>query len=126
MDEIRIAFFGFAGGLLRYMIDGYFINHNTVIGTLIINLIGCFGLGLVNHFLALQEKFPATLTLAIGSGFIGAFTTFSTFTCDIFNLVQQSHYLGAVTYLLSSIILGLVMAYLGVILGDYLRKQVHF
>ncbi|MCT3282929.1 MULTISPECIES: fluoride efflux transporter CrcB [Lactobacillaceae] len=124
MDEIRIALFGFVGGLLRYMVIGYFINHSTVLGTLIINLIGCFGLGLVNHFLALQERIPATITLAIGTGLIGAFTTFSTFTYDIFNLIQQGHYLDAFSYLLSSIILGLVMSYLGVVLGDNLRKKV--
>ncbi|WP_156321963.1 FluC/FEX family fluoride channel [Lacticaseibacillus thailandensis] len=58
MDEIRIALFGFVGGLLRYMVIGYFINHSTVLGTLIINLIGCFGLGLVNHFFSVTRENP--------------------------------------------------------------------
>lgn len=87
--------------------------------TFLINIIGCF---LAGFFLIIStEKYSVneSLRLLIAVGFLGAFTTFSTFELGIWGLIKQDYYLTAFYYLFLSVFLGFV----GVAFGIWLAKR---
>lgn len=61
-------------------------------GTLIANIIGGYLIGIAISFFALRPDMPATLRLFAVTGFLGALTTFSTFSAEICKLLQQARY----------------------------------
>ena len=84
------------------------------IGTIIVNLLGCFLIGLISgildtKFISIDDNFKNYITI----GFLGGFTTFSSFTQDFFNLINNSSYLLAFSYIFVSVFFGLLMFYLG-------------
>ncbi|MDB5098105.1 MAG: camphor resistance protein CrcB [Cyanobacteria bacterium RYN_339] len=81
-------------------------------GTLLINLLGCFILGVVNT-LVLERGVPDVWRLAVGVGFCGAFTTFSTFGFETLALLREGRYAAAALYVLASNLLGFGCAALG-------------
>ena len=81
-------------------------------GTLIVNAVGSVLLGVVLG-LSLASKLPRDAKLALGTGFMGAFTTFSTFSCDTVSLIDRGHTAAAAGNVVSNVALGLVGAWLG-------------
>ena len=67
------------------------------------------------------------LTVGLGTGFVGAFTTFSTFNLDVLKNIQANMPIAALIYFLASIIFGFLFAYLGMGIGkrvgQLLRKE---
>lgn len=113
MTYILIGFGGICGSLSRFILGKYFSersNNMFPIGTFIINIAGAFLLGIIT---ALQVK--NNIYLLIGDGFLGAFTTFSTFMYEGFNLFQDKEKLNAFTYILGTIILGIVSYCIGIL-----------
>jgi fluoride exporter len=105
---------GFFGALTRYLIGEWIHTDNGFpLGTLIINLIGCFFLGWFLTFFSIRRNIKPEFTLLIGTGFIGSFTTFSTFSLETILLFQNGQAAYGVLYILISIIFGLLMAYFG-------------
>lgn len=93
-------------------------------GTLIVNLTGCLLIGLMlglfeKHFHELAEV-PLQLRLLLITGFLGAFTTFSSYELEAFLLLRQGSWERALLYLAGSIVLGLLLIFLGVKLGRIL------
>lgn len=82
-------------------------------GTLIINLSGCFILGLFIILSQSRLKLNSQLRLAISTGFLGAYTTFSTFSVETLGLFNEGKLLKAVVYVFTSIFLGIVLVWLG-------------
>jgi CrcB protein len=79
------------GAPLRYLVDGYVGDRVEGVfpwGTLVINVTGSFVLGVLTG-LALYHAFPKTPKVILGTGFCGAYTTFSTFTFETVNLVEE-------------------------------------
>jgi fluoride exporter len=114
MNLISVMLGGFFGALTRYGIGEWIQTENGFpLGTLLINLIGCFFLGWFLTFITLRKNIKPELTLLIGTGFVGSFTTFSTFSLETILLFQNGQGVYAVLYILTSIILGLMMAYFG-------------
>ncbi|MCM3133612.1 fluoride efflux transporter CrcB [Paenibacillus polysaccharolyticus] len=109
---------GFLGTLTRYTIQLMLPSANTGFpwAVLLINAIGSLFLG---WFLTITipGKITPQLRLAIGTGFTGAFTTFSTFTLDIVRLSEGGEWLKAAAYLLLSVLVGLLLCALGIKLG---------
>jgi len=106
---------GFVGALLRYglsewvpAVDGF------PWGILVINWSGCLFLGWLLTAAGKTLRISPTWTLALGTGLTGAYTTFSTFAVETFRLMDQGQWLTAVAYILSSVVGGLLLAYLGV------------
>ncbi|WP_127551068.1 CrcB family protein [Paenibacillus amylolyticus] len=109
---------GFLGTLTRYAIQ---LGIPTVHGgfpwaVLLINAIGSLFFGWF-FTIAVPGKITPQLRLAIGTGFTGAFTTFSTFTLDIVRLSEGGEWISAAIYMIVSLLAGLLLCALGMSLG---------
>lgn len=106
------------GGTCRYWLSSY-VQKNMVpffpFGTLAVNLLGSFILGMMIFGLDEKELINPTLKLFIGIGFCGGFTTFSTFSLETFNLLKEAEFLFAGLNVLANLLLtimGIYFAYL--------------
>lgn len=114
MNVLVIGVGGFFGAILRYLVGMWIpVNNGFPLGTLIINLLGCFFLGWFFTITTRQLVINLQLKLAIGTGFAGAFTTFSTFSVETMNLINNNHFLMALIYLFLSIFGGVGLAFTG-------------
>ncbi|GFZ27142.1 fluoride efflux transporter FluC [Lactobacillus corticis] len=112
--EVSIAGFAFFGGCARFLLTAAW----SAAGTLISNLLGCFLLAALTYYGVNTIKgMPDWLAAGLGTGFVGAFTTFSSFNLDFLKL-QQANSPYAMAYLLGSIFLGLACAYFGAFCGE--------
>jgi CrcB protein len=82
------------------------------LGTLLINVSGTFLLALIT-MLALQEAVPSELRLILGTGFLGAFTTFSTFELEAHGMLSGGQWAQASIYILGNLLLGFAAVMLG-------------
>ncbi|MBP3041836.1 fluoride efflux transporter CrcB [Bacillaceae bacterium Marseille-Q3522] len=123
MAYLFIAVFAVLGAILRYLISLLFISGGFPFATLTINLIGCFLLVMVLTYMAESQKFSKSLITGIGTGFIGSFTTFSTFSVESVKLIEQQAYFPAAIYIAASMIGGLLFAYIGYSLCKKLLKK---
>ncbi|HZO80349.1 MAG TPA: fluoride efflux transporter CrcB [Candidatus Binataceae bacterium] len=114
---------GFFGANARYLLGGWVASRLGVgfpYGTYIINVTGSFILG---FFLAFAQDRPwvappARLLFAVG--FVGAYTTFSTFEYESIRLLQDGELLLSVVYLLGSVVSGALAAIAGIALGGWI------
>jgi CrcB protein len=90
------------------------------IGTLIINITGSFLLGLFMTLATERFLIDPRWRFLVAVGFLGAYTTFSTFTYESFNLIFKGQWLPGLLNLLGSSLLGLLAVGLGVYLGKVL------
>ena len=112
MRAALIALAGAAGALTRYRI-GVAVGVRTFPwATLGINLTGSFLLGVLLK-LAHDRGWPDTTTLPLGVGFLGAFTTFSTFSVEVHTLLRADKIGDAAAYVGASVIGGVLAAVLG-------------
>jgi CrcB protein len=105
----------FIGGVLRYGLS-QFIQTKFLsafpFGTLGINLLGCFAIGLV---FALSERtnMSPEMRLFLATGICGGFTTFSAFSNETFSLMRDGQLLYASAYITSSVLFGLLATFFG-------------
>ena len=116
---ISILIGGFFGAAFRYIFQTLFNkllpSKSIPFSILLINLIGCFGLGLI---FPRKEEWDPSLQLMVSIGFLGAFTTFSTFSMEALELMRKHRYIECLIYITVSI-LGCIMAFLGGYLSMY-------
>jgi len=113
---LLIGIAGLLGTLSRYWLSGWadqWWGGTFPFGTLIVNLIGCFAIGFLFH--ATEEKYlvDPVVRSAVLVGFLGGFTTFSSFAVQSFNLARASEILLASANILISNIAGLMLVWLG-------------
>ena len=87
--------------------------------TFFINVAGSFLIGFMLILLTDKLQINDNLRLAVIVGFLGAFTTFSTFEMEIYGLIQEKHFLTALLYLFTSVFLG----FISVLCGVWLAKR---
>ena len=87
------------------------------IGTFIVNIIGSFLLGLLWQVFASKLNLQPEMKAMILVGFLGAFTTFSTYSLDTINLLQNSKYLLSISNFILMNGIAMVAVYLGIVLG---------
>lgn len=108
----------FIGGIFRYLlsqtIQTRFLSAYPF-GTFTVNIIGCLIVGII---FGLSEKFNVSpeWRLFLATGICGGFTTFSSFSLETMNMLKDGQYLYSFLYISSSVILGLIAVYLGMLL----------
>ena len=115
-----IAILGAAGALARLGVGNLLPTDRFPVATLAVNVTGAFALGLVVTWGA--ARLSHDLGSALGVGFLGAYTTFSTFTMDAKRLADDGRLPAASSYVVMSVALGLVAAIAGVVLGRTLAR----
>ncbi|VVB57364.1 Putative fluoride ion transporter CrcB [uncultured archaeon] len=114
LELLAVAIGGALGALSRYALGGLVQNgHVYPWGTFSVNALGSFGLGLLMYGIEYGLPLPSEARLLIGVGFIGAFTTFSTFSYETFRMLDGGDYAGALANLVLSLCVGLAAIYLG-------------
>ena len=92
MKIILLIFFGGGlGSVARYLLINYFnkiIPGSIPYSTILVNLLGALIIGIVYYFVATRVVLNEHLKIFFTIGFLGAFTTFSTFNLDFFNLTS--------------------------------------
>ena len=87
-------------------------------GTLFVNVSGSFLMGVLMGLLPLfpfgDKYLPENLRLLLGVGFLGGFTTFSSFSMETLNLLQEPHTLSALANIFMSVALGITAAWAGI------------
>lgn len=122
MDKFLLIFLGGGiGSFMRFLLSTWTVNQLGPMfpfGTLAVNLVGCFVVGLLAGLpLAVGSLTPATRLLLV-TGFLGGFTTFSTYEYESFMLVTEGEMSRALLNLGISVVLG----FLAVALGYFLTR----
>lgn len=120
MNYLLVAAFGAAGAVSRFAIDSWVGGmHDARFpwGTFAVNIAGSFLLGVVVAQTTERIGVDPQWRIALGVGFLGAFTTFSTYTYETIKLAEDGVLGLAFAYALASLALGLLAAGAGLILG---------
>jgi CrcB protein len=115
MILLLIALGGAVGSVLRYLIGGrvqHFAPHGFPLGTLFVNVAGCFLIGIfIRQFMNIQAHNHMRALLIVG--FCGGFTTFSAFSMETVGLIEGGEYPRAFSYILLSVVLCLTATFAG-------------
>ena len=117
---IYIGCGGFAGAIARYLIKtiqvtGFYENFPAK--TLVINILGSFLLAFIMKIGFDVKEFDADLRIGVTTGFLGAFTTFSTLCKETVGLLDNGEYFSSIIYITFSILLGMGAAFFGIVLA---------
>lgn len=108
---VYIGIAGALGAISRYLIGNMMFSQTIFpFATLSVNLIGCYALAfLTTRVIGISHK----LKTAIGTGFLGSFTTFSAFSVESVRLFQSGNTILAIVYIALSMVGGIIMIKLG-------------
>jgi CrcB protein len=118
---LLIAVFGALGTLARYGLQGLVqvrVASTFPYGTLLINLTGCFFLGLIGQFTLNRMVISPDWRVAIAVGFFGGYTTFSSFGWETAKMLEDGEWLRASTYVGASVVAGLLLSVAGIRLAN--------
>jgi len=105
MDAVAVASGAVGGAILRWKLSSFAAKYSVVPwNTAAINVMGSFLLGAVY---AQHPSIPSKTSLLVGTGFCGAFTTFSTFSVDVVHMIEKNQYSKAFVYVASTNILSI-------------------
>jgi len=120
VDIIAIALGGAFGAVARYWLtelSSTMFGAEFPYGTLIVNVLGSLGLGIAFVLLSERVLVGHMLRSAVIIGFLGAFTTFSTFSLQAFDLIQQERFLAGGGYIVGSVVASLLAVGTGMLLA---------
>ena len=120
MTWLLVALGGASGSLLRYGVGRIavaYLGPTTVMGTFLVNVTGSLALGFFMGLALERSIIPVNLRSLLAIGFLGGYTTFSTFTFESLRLVEDGELFKAGLSVLGNVVLGLGAAYLGILLG---------
>ena len=123
INYIIVGLGGIFGAMSRYAVGSFMSGLVFPYGTLSVNLIGSFFLSFIAYGSLLKWSLPKKHLLAINTGFIGAFTTFSTFSVDTLKLMLNGKYITALIYVLTSAIFGLALSWFGIYTAHLLFQK---
>ena len=120
INAVLVGSGGFLGALARYGLSG--LVHRLIplttfpYGTLVVNLLGCFAIGVASGLVESRQLFgPEFRTFAL-IGILGGFTTFSTFGNETFAMIRGEEYLGAGANIGVHVIVCLALVWLGYVI----------
>jgi CrcB protein len=111
-----------AGG--RAIAAAGFERDSVALVTLIVNLIGCFGMGIAYGVFVRTEPSPA-FRLMVATGFLGGFTTFSTYALELVTALREGRFAAGAVFALASTIGGILLVTLGFAIGDAAARAAH-
>ncbi len=107
---------GFIGSVLRYLVSGVVQQASSIqfpIGTLVVNVAGCFVIGFLSQLADSRGIFTVETRGFVFTGILGGFTTFSTFSNETFNFLRGGETLMAAINIGMQLVLGLIAVWLG-------------
>ena len=113
-----IALFCAGGGLSRYYLSGWvyaLLGRSFPYGTLVVNIIGAYFIGLIMELALRSTALSDTLRLGLTVGLLGGLTTFSTFSYETFKLLEEGQLLLAAVNVLASVGICLLCTWLGIV-----------
>jgi fluoride exporter len=117
---LLIAFGGALGSMLRYFVGSTVaerMGSRSPYGTLVVNIAACFVIGVSLEYLGRHAALSPAWRFLVPIGFIGGFSTFSTFEWEIWANLSGGAYVTAVLYLGASVVAGLLAVGAGVAVG---------
>jgi CrcB protein len=119
-EIIAIAVGGALGALSRFWatnLANLLFGTDFPYGILIVNIAGSFAIGIVFILLVERSLMPTILGAGLMVGFLGAFTTFSTFSLQALGLMESGRFLAAAMYIAGSVIICILAAALGMLIA---------
>ena len=113
---LAVAVGGALGALARYgagLLGAVWFGRETWITTLLVNVAGSFALGMLFGLVGRRSEHLLLLQSALGVGFLGAFTTFSTYAVQTLGLWQEGRIFIGITYAVGSVVAALLAAWCG-------------
>lgn len=117
---LAIAAGGAAGSVLRFWLSSWihsFADRSFPYGTLTVNVLGCLIMGFLFVLFIDRLSDNAVLRAGILIGVLGGFTTFSSFTIETLNLIEQGAWFKAIMNMTGSLLLCVAATWLGIVLG---------
>lgn len=116
---VMVALGGALGSVLRYAVSlliAQILPAYLYIATLLVNIVGCFLIGCAFAWFVLRPDVPDLTRLLLMTGFLGGFTTYSTFSLDALRLLTDGQSLQALLYMGVTLVGGLLATWLGMAL----------
>ncbi len=110
-NYLMVAFGGAFGALTRYQVGLWFQanqSSNFPFATLTVNVLGSFLFGVAFYFIVEKASFEDSMRLLVMVGFLGALTTFSTFSFEILSLLQKGEWTFALLNIVANVVLSLL------------------
>ncbi len=87
-------------------------------GTLLVNILGCLGLGLLMHIGLTTDIIPRSLGVVLSVGFLGSFTTFSMFSYETVRYIQNGAWFSVAGNISANVVLGILATIAGLSIGQ--------
>lgn len=127
MNVLYIAIAGAIGSVCRHL-AGSALHRATAaktalpIGTLVVNVVGCFAIGAVMAVFIARGEPNSRLRLAVTTGFLGGFTTYSAFALETVSLIEQQRAGIAAIYVATTLVAGAAACGCGLVIGKALAS----
>ena len=124
---IMIGLGGFLGAIMRQLSSTYINSIAKTFhfpsGTFFVNMVGCFFIGFLSQLFFNRKIFSSEIESLILIGFLGSFTTYSTFSKDSFKLIHNGETIIAILNIGLHIILGLFAVLLGIYISNHFSNK---
>lgn len=116
---------GFLGTIARFLVSELAIKRfgDSFYGTLTVNLVGSFVIGVLVILLTQPFLSHLNFRLFLIVGLMGGFTTYSSFSLDIFRFMKSGSFTSAFAYAFITLLAGLFLTFLGVLTGNWIIKK---
>jgi CrcB protein len=116
VQYVAVAVGAMLGANLRFLVGNWAADQfgaEFPYGTLLVNVSGAFAIGIVLEFIGERVGISPVWRLFFATGFLGGYTTFSSYTWETLSLIQDGEWLPAAVYVFGSNLVGLVGVWLG-------------